>query len=803
MKLAQTWFKQKGWKPFPFQKEAWKAIHEGKSGLLNSPTGSGKTFALWFGIIQNYYSKERKKNKLHCLWITPLRALSKEILLATQQVSKDLELDYKIALRTGDTTVTERTRQKTKTPQALITTPESVHLLLASKEYDKFFEGLEFIIVDEWHELMGSKRGVLIELAVSRLKALNPGLKIWAISATIGNLYEAKAILLGKENDAVTVYADIEKHIEIETIYPDTIEKFSWAGHLGIQLLPKIIPIIEASQSTLLFVNVRSQAEIWYQKLLDAAPQFAGRIAVHHGSLSDNIRKWVENNLHNGNLKVVVCTSSLDLGVDFRTVDTVIQVGSTKGIARFMQRAGRSGHQPGATSRCYFVPTNSLEIIEGSALKSAIAEHLVENRIPYVRSFDVLIQYLVTLSVSNGFRSDTLFEEIKGTHCFSSITQLEFNWCLSFITHGGEALQAYNEFHKVIVEDGLYKVNNRAIAMRHRLSIGTIVSDSMMQVKFMAGKRIGVVEEWFISSLKPGDVFWFGGKSLEVVVVKDMEVRVKKSSKKGGKAPAFLGGRLPLSSQLSQSIRLQLHDYKQKKILYEELKRLGPLLDKQASMSHLPAKDELLIEQIKTKEGYHTFIYPFEGRFVHEGMGAILAYRIGLLEPFTFSIGMNDYGFELLSDKPIDLRAVIENNLFTPEHLYDDALRSVNAIEMAKRRFRDIATIAGLVFTGYPGKQKKTSHLQASSQLFFKVFEDDDKNNLLFRQAYDEALDFQLEITRMQEAFTRMHSQKIIITQPEKPTPFSFPILVDTLRERFSNEDIQSRIDRLLSTTDK
>jgi ATP-dependent Lhr-like helicase len=413
----------------------------------------------------------------------------------------------------------------------------------------------------------------------------------------------------------------------------------------------------------------------------------------------------------------------------------------------------------------------------------------------------VLIQYLVTLAVSNGFKAEEIFNEVKATHCFESMTQEEFNWCLNFITSGG-SLHNYNEYHKVVFENGMYKVSNRSIAMRHRLSIGTIVSDSMMSVKFLGGKKIGVVEEWFISQLKPGDSFWFGGKNLEVVSVKDMEVRVKRSTKKSGKAPAFLGGRLPLSSQLSQSIRMQLNDYKNKKILYEELSRLGPLLDLQSAVSHLPGKNELLIEQFKTRDGYHTFIYPFEGRFVHEGMAAIIAYRIGLLEAFTFSIGMNDYGFELLSDKPIDLEQVIDNNLFSPEHLYDDALKSVNAIEMAKRRFRDIATIAGLVFTGYPGKQKKTRHLQASSQLFFKVFEDYDKENLLFRQAFDEALDFQLEITRMRTAFERISNQKIIITTPEKPTPFSFPILVDTLRERFSNEDFQTRIDKILSSVE-
>ncbi|MDF2448378.1 MAG: lhr [Bacteroidota bacterium] len=806
MGLAIDWFKLKKWKPFAFQKATWKAISDGKSGLLNSPTGSGKTYAIWFGILECYYIQQTKKKKpkdsgLHCLWITPLRALSKEILLSTQKVSKDMNLDYKIALRTGDTSAAERTKQRKKSPQALITTPESIHVLLASKEYDKFFSGLEFIIVDEWHELMGSKRGVQVELAISRLKAHNPNLKIWGISATIGNLEEAKEILLGnKTENSVTIKTDLEKEIVIETLYPDVVEKYSWVGHLGIQLLPKIIPIVDSSNTTLIFVNVRSQAEIWYQRLLDEAPHLAGLVALHHGSLADSTRKWVEDNLHTGKLKAVVCTSSLDLGVDFHSVDTVIQIGSPKGIARFIQRAGRSGHHPGATSKIYFVPTNSLEIIEGSAIRYAIEHGLVESRIPYIRSFDVLVQYMVTLAVSDGFTAEQLFKEVKDTHCFKSITWEEFSWCLNFITTGGNSLKAYEEYHKVVIVDGVYKVINRTIAQRHRLNIGTIVSDSMMHVKFMSGKKIGLVEENFISRLKPGDVFWFGGKNLELKLVRDMEARVKISTRNSGKVPAWLGGRLPLSYQLSNSIRKQLDDYKNDQVHYEELKRLSPLLELQNKVSHLPDKNELLIEQFKTREGFHLFIYPFEGRFVHEGMGALLAYRIGLLEPFTFSIAMNDYGFELLSDKEVDVNLILDNNLFSPEFIHDDILKSMNSIELANRKFRDIATIAGLIFTGYPGHQKKTRHLQASSHLFFKVFEDYEKDNLLLRQSYAEILDFQLEINRMQSAFNRISQQKVIVTHPEKPTPFSFPILVDTLREKFSNESVQARIEKILKS---
>ena len=805
MNLAQTWFKQKNWKPHKFQKDTWLAIKKGKSGLLNAPTGFGKTFAIWFGIIQHFQDYPKpKSNKLHCLYISPLRALSKEIFLATNRVSADLNLPYSIELRTGDSSMKDRTRQKKDKHQALITTPESMHLMLASKGYREQFSNLEFVIIDEWHELLGNKRGILIELALSHLKSINPDLKVWGISATIGNMEQAKDILLGPiSNNTEIIKANLEKKIVIHTVLPDEIEKFPWGGHLGLKLLPKLVPIIEESKSTLLFTNMRSQAETWYQQLLEQVPDLAGRIALHHSSIDFETRKWVEENLHSGLLKIVVCTSSLDLGVDFRPVDTIIQVGSAKGVARFIQRAGRSGHSPGEKSNIYFVPTNSLEIVEGSALKDAVKHQLIESRIPYIRSFDVLIQYMVTLAVSEGFDEQILYNEIKTTHAFQSVTPEEWQWCLDFITHGGQSLQAYEEYHKVVFEDGIYKTTSRGIASRHRMNIGTIVGNSMMNVKVLGGKNLGTIEEAFISRLKPGSVFWFAGRNLALHAVKDMTAIVRASKEKNGIIPSWLGGKMPLSSQLSSSIRKALTHYKEGGRLDEELEKLKPLFELQAQASHLPGNDELLIEKIKTREGYHVFIYPFDGRLVHEGMATILSYRISLLTPVTFSISMNDYGFELLSDQDINMEELLDNNLFSDEFVYEDAIRSINSSQMAQRKFRDIASIAGLVFTGYPGQEKKARHLQASSQLFFKVFEDNEDYNLLLLQAYDEVIQFELEISRQQAAFKRINSQKIVVTYPTKPTPFCFAIMVARFREFYSNEPIEVRVEKLLKQIEK
>jgi len=773
--------------------------------MLNAPTGFGKTYALWFGILESYFAKPKRKKGLHCLWITPLRALSKEIHYATQRVSDELGIDYTIGLRTGDTSAKERAQQKKSSPEALITTPESIHILLAQKGYADFFKTLEFVVIDEWHELLGSKRQVLVELALAHLKALNPKLKVWGISATIGNLEEAKEILLGTNpGKNKLIRAKLDKKIEVHTILPDVIEEYPWSGHMGIKLLDKVLPIIHNSRSCLIFTNTRSQCEIWYQRLLDRDPDLAGIIALHHGSLGEEIRLWVEDALHEGILKVVVCTSSLDLGVDFRPVDTVIQIGSPRGVARFMQRAGRSGHQPGATSTIHFLPTHSLEIIEGSALRHAINHQHIEQRIPYIRSFDVLIQFLVTLAVSDGFTPDEIYNEIITTYSFASVTREEFEWCLSFITVGGTTLDNYDEFHKVVIIDGLYRVTSKKVAMQHRLSIGAIVSDSMMNIKFLGGARLGTVEEGFISRLNVGDVFWFAGRNLEVVRISGMDVFVKKSSSNKAQFPSWQGGRMSLSNELTTTIRLKLDEAYSPGKKDPELEKMMPLFEEQERRSHIPHLSELLIEKAQTREGYHVFMYPFEGRNVHEGLGAILAYRIAQIKPLSFSIAVNDYGLELLSDQEIPIEEALENNLFSTENLSDDIFRSVNITEMAKRKFRDIASIAGLVFNGYPGKQLKTRHVQASSQLFFSVFSDFDQDNLLLREAFDEVMTFQMEQVRMREGLERMQKLKIVIRELERLSPFSFPIFAEHLqRNKLSNEQFEDKVNKLISRLKK
>lgn len=795
--IVQDWLAGKGFEPFGFQLETWQKFGRNYSGMVIAPTGFGKTYSVFLAVIIDFLNHpERYRDGLQLLWITPLRALAKDIAKAMTEAIDEIGLDWKVSVRNGDTPQKERASQTKKMPEILIITPESLQLLLAQKNNQRFFKNLKCVAIDEWHELLGSKRGVLVELALSQILSYQKKVKIWGITATIGNLDEAMEVLIPYSIKKTKVVAKEKKKIDILPIFPDEVEILPWAGHLGAKLVDKVVPVILQSNTTLVFTNTRSQAEMWYQLLLKEYPDFAGQIAIHHSSIDRDLRIWIEENLSSGYLKAVISTSSLDLGVDFKPVDTVIQIGSSKGVARFLQRAGRSGHSPFETSKIYFVPTHSLELIEVSALKEAVKQKIIEPRTPVVMPFDVLVQFLMTLAVGDGFEEKELFQRIKKTFAFSEITPEEWQSVLQFITVGGGALKNYQEYHKVIIENGIYKVTQRRIAMLHRMNIGVIVSDAMLKVKFVSGGYIGMIEEYFITRLKLEDKFILAGRVLEISHIKEMTVYVRNSK---GKAiiPSYLGGRLPLTSHLSHFLRLKLSDSLQAKSSEMELKFLHPLLVSQEQNSHIPKDDEFLVEMIETRDGHHLFMYPFEGRLIHEVMAALIAFRISKITPISFSMAMNDYGFELLSSQPIPVDEAVLQKILSKENLIQDVMSSVNATEMARRKFRDIAVISGMVVQNYPGIQKNNKSLQASSGLIFNVLEDYSPENLLLKQAYAEVFNQQIDENRLVNAFKRIENSKIILKFANAFTPLSFPIKVDSLRQSLTSEDLDSRILRL------
>jgi ATP-dependent helicase Lhr and Lhr-like helicase len=817
---VHNWFTNNHWEIFTFQQECWLAVQDCKEGILHAPTGSGKTFALWMPHIIRWLDAPKQNQKgLQLIWITPLRALAKDMERQFRQSLAAFDLDIQVGRRTGDVSASIRKKQEQSMPQVLITTPESLHVLMAQKNHERYFKRLHSVVVDEWHELMGSKRGTQTELFLARARALRPEVKTWGISATLGNMEEASEVLMGSEEryrNSVTIKASIQKNIQVESILPTSIEFFPWHGHLGLHLIDELIPILQRSRSTLVFTNTRGQAERWFQELLERVPEWAGQIALHHGSLDRKVRNWVEESLHDERLKIVVCTSSLDLGVDFSPVETVIQVGSPKGVARFIQRAGRSGHQPGATSTIHFLPTHALELLEADALREAVRHDKVEPRPPILSPTDVLLQYLMTRAVGSGFTAEPTLKELRSTFAYRHLSEQDFHQIIQFLCTGGPSLQAYPEFAKLeIDEKGRYFVGNHTVARRHRMNIGTISSDANMQIKYLSGGRIGTIEEWFIGQLKEGDRFWFSGRRLELIRVEQMTAYVRRASSGSAKVPSWLGGRMSLSSNMSEMLKesmlkaVNYYDYEQSRqspnlIRPEqspkssvEIDYLKPILAVQQSWSMLPGPNQLLIEKSFSREGCHLFFYPFEGRNVHEGLSTLVAHRIAKLVPITFTIAMNDYGFELLSDQDIPIQQALEQDLFSTEHLLTDIYASLNNSELAKRRFREIAQIAGLVFQGFPGQGRSTRHLQMSSSLFFEVFQSYEPNHLLLQQALDEVLFFQFDEIRLRQVLNRIQTGDIAYREPKRFTPYAFPIMVDRLREKMSSEKLIDRIKKM------
>jgi ATP-dependent Lhr-like helicase len=799
LKPIRLFFENRQWKPFPFQEEVWMAYLNGESGLLHVPTGSGKTYAAVMGVFAKFMARPR--SGLKALYITPLRALARDLELSLKEPIEQEKWPIKVESRTGDTKYSAKKKQLQSPADLLLTTPESLSILISQEDAPDILKNIEIIILDEWHELLSSKRGSLLELSLSYLKTLNPELQIWALSASIGNLQEAAQAAVGRSQIPKIISGGSERALDVECLLPDQIDRFPWAGHLGFSLREKLLEILDPEISTLIFTNTRSQAERWFQTLLESRPDMADYLALHHSSLAREDREAVEAGVKNGDLKWVVCTSSLDLGVDFQPVERVVQIGSPKMVARMLQRAGRSAHRPGGRSRLIFVPTNAWEIIELEALKKSLDRQIIEPRVPLKKPIDVLTQHMTTLACGPGLKMEELWAALKDTFSFSEITRDEINWALRFLTRGGETLQRYPQFHKLVYEpeSGLYKVMDRRLALFHRMSIGTIVSRESVAVSYINRSRIGSVEEGFISKLKKGDVFQFAGRRLEFVLLKDMTAYVKASRAATNVVPSWDGGRFPISETLSQAFRETISEP------HPQLDSLlSPLLQAQKQLSLIPTADELLIELWSSKEGQHLFVYPFEGRLVHEGLAQLWGLRFTERRPTTFSFSVNDYGFEILGPIDYDFEAFFDDDFFASDNLQAEIGKSLQISEMSQRQFREIAKIAGLVFTGYPGSPKSARQMQVSSSLLYEVFKKHEPGNLLIRQSFNEVLNSSLEVDRMRKTLNRMASLRQRWVDLSSPSPLAFPLVVEMIATgRFSNESMEKKVERMKRAWEK
>lgn len=794
-----AWFAEQKWTAFDFQKDAWRAWHRGESGLIHSPTGSGKTLAAWLGPVQAAIGGENQG--LQVLWITPLRALANDTVKNLRKSAIAHGLDVRIESRTGDTSSRIREQQRYEPPFTMVTTPESLSVLLSYKEGEKTLASVHTVIVDEWHELLGSKRGVQLELCLARLRGITPALRVWGLSATLANLDEAMNTLIGPGRRGVLVQGLVPREIEVNTLLPEQMSRFPWSGHLGLQLLQPVIKTVLAHNTTLLFTNTRAQSELWFKALLEARPDWVETLALHHGSIDRALRHDIEQRLRDAKLSCVVCTSSLDLGVDFSPVDQVIQVGSPKGVARLLQRAGRSGHRPGAVSRVLCVPTNTLELVEIAAVRLALKERRIEARTPLTLALDVLCQHLVTLALGAGFQSDHMLTEVRNTHAFRDISNADWEWVIDFITRGGQALNGYPQYHKVLNIQGTYRVMNKEIGQRHRMSIGTISSDTQMNIAYRNGRRLGSTEESFIARLNIGDVFQFAGKALELLQTKDLTAYVKPAKRRGRFVARWGGTQMPLSTELANSVLDTLDGWRNSTIDTPELKAIDHVLAIQSNWSHLPGASDFLIESIDTGQANSLFCYPFAGRLANEGLAMVISERLTRLSPITLEIQMNDYGFEIQSTSKLPDDEATLKALFSPDDLLNDILDAINTGEIAKRKFRDIARISGLIFDGYPGRTKSARQVQASSGLIYEVLQEHDSDNRLLDQSRREVLVAQLEFTRLETALQNVANRQWIITHPERLTPLSFPLWATGIQSQtMTSENFQVRVERMLKT---
>ena len=793
--LLKPFFKAKGWRPFAFQEETWNAYLAGKSGLLHAPTGQGKTLAVFLGPLAESLASDMPGR---VLWITPLRALAADTLRALREPLATLAPQFDAEARTGDTPSALRARLRKKLPHTLVTTPESLSLMLTHADAREKLGGLRAVVVDEWHELLGSKRGVQTELCLARLRRWFPGLRIWGLSATLGNLTEARQALLGLAfPESVEISADLEKPIVIDTLIPKEIDRFPWAGHIGTSLAGQVAREIENAATTLLFTNTRAQTEIWFQELLSLRPAWKDRIAMHHGSLDRGERDLAEQGLREGTLKCVVATSSLDLGVDFSPVDQVIQIGSPKGVARLLQRAGRAGHQPGKSSRILGVPTHALELVEFAAARDAAGERRIEARAPLLKPLDVLVQHLVTCAIGEPFEAEAMLAEIRTSHSYQDLTGVEWRWALGFISDGGTALAAYPRYRKARLVDGKHVVDDKRLILQHRMSIGTISSDPAISIRFAGGRTLGTVEESFVSKLKPGSQLIFAGRRLTLVRLHQRVATVKPSAKNAkGQVAIWGGGKMPLSSELSHALARRLQGHGRPTA---EIRAVAPILAIQKKWSRIPDDDALLIEQTRSRDGEHLFFYPFAGRLVHEGLAALAAFRISRETGESIVTTQNDYGFSLTAKRGLVLDEEILRKALGENDLLEDLVDCMNTAELGRRQFREIARVSGLILQTPPGRPSRSQReLQSSASLLYEVLMRYDSGNLLLEQSRREIFERQLELTRLRALIRKLAGAEFHLMETQRLTPMAFPLWADRLSATLLAGDAATRLEAML-----
>jgi ATP-dependent Lhr-like helicase len=805
--VFRQWFESRGWEARKHQLELLRKAQGGRSVLLVAPTGAGKTLAGFLPSLVELAErggKGREKRGLHTLYISPLKALATDVARNLETPVREMGLPIRIETRTGDTPSHKRARQIERPPDILLTTPEQLALLLAHREVRGLFKDLRRVVLDELHSLVTSKRGDLLSLGLARLFTMAPRLTAVGLSATVREPDDLRRYLVpqggGKAGLADLVVVQGGAQPDIRMMEMD--ERLPLAGHTASLSMPAIYDLIRRHKTTLVFVNTRLQAEYTFQELWKLNDESLP-IALHHGSLDVSQRRRVEDAMIAGRLKAVVCTATLDLGIDWGDVDLVVNVGAPKGASRIMQRIGRSNHRMDEPSKAYLVPANRFEILECRAALDAVHAAAQDTPDARIGALDVLCQHILGMACADPFRLEELYEEVRSAAPYADLTWEDFEAAVAFVATGGYALRAYERFAKIVKgDDGLWRVRDARVAQQYRLNVGTIVESTMIKVRVGSkprsrpgtvlprGRILGEIEEYFAETMTPGDTFLFAGEVLRFEGIHEDEViATRTSSGTEPKIPSYEGGKFPLSTFLAARVREILADP-------FEWDRLPPQMTEwllqQRRRSVVPGPRDLLVETFPRGGRYYMTCFPFEGRLAHQTLGMLLTRRLerALLKPLGFVA--NDYGIAVYGSGDIAARAAREpgfiDELFSEDMLGDDLEDWLAESALMKRTFRQCAVIAGLIERRFPGQEKTGRQVTVSTDLVYDVLRKHEPDHVLLRAARADAATGLLDVKRLGMMLSRIR-ERIIHKPLDRVSPLSVSVMLEIGRERVYSDN--------------
>lgn len=820
----KTWFADRDWQPRAHQLDCLKAGLAGKSHLLIAPTGGGKTLAGFLPSLVDLYHQQQKGTPhegLHTLYISPLKALAVDIARNLEMPVTEMALGLTMETRTGDTPANRRQRQKTNPPNILLTTPEQLALLLANKDAGRLFANLRCVILDEIHALINQKRGHLMSLGLARLRALSPSLRLTGLSATVPDPAPLLKFLTPQNHS--DRQSDSEPDIEPATLIRakggatpkisllNSEERIPWSGHSARHAMGEIYEAIHSAKLTLIFVNTRNQAEITFQELWrindDNLP-----IALHHGSLDVERRRKVEAAMARGDLRAVVCTSTLDLGIDWGDVDLVVQIGAPKGASRLTQRIGRANHRMNEPSSALLVPANRIDVLECIAAQEAIREGQLDGEFWREGALDVLAQHIMGMACAEPFDSDDLYREVTSAAPYADLSRLQFDRVLEFVSTGGYALKNYERYRRLVLRDGKWQVKTPQIAQQYRMNVGTIVESPSLSVRLgskkgpmRGGRKLGEVEEWFVEWLNPGDTFLFAGELLRLETVTVTDVIVSRTKGGSPKVPSWQGGKFPLSTYLAGRVRAMIHSPDQ---WHNYPQPVQDWLRLQQEKSIIPEPDQLLVEtfpygfdddQARTngQSGrgksrsyggngrYFLVCYPFDGQLAQQTLGMLITRRLERLGKQPIGFVPTEYALSVWARK--DMSDVDMDALFDEDMLGDDLEAWLQESILMKRTFRNCAIIAGLIERRFPGQEKSGRQVTFSADLIYDVLREYEPDHILLQAAWDDAAGGYLDLKRLSGLLARVRG-KLVHQSLTRVSPLAVPVMLEVNRQPVAGE---------------